>query len=64
MLAMKLLVELGKRRSLTTEEKIQLTHVSVIHTPVIQQPSDCRADWYDDDGRVPLDFISPTDRVA
>ena len=64
MLAMQLLVELGRRRPLTTEEKIQLTQVSVIDTPVIQDPSDCRVDWYDDDGRVPIDFISPTDQVA
>lgn len=51
MSAMKMLVELGSRRPLTKEEKIQLTQVSVIHTPVIQEPSDSRADWYDDDGR-------------
>lgn len=49
--AMEILVELGRRRPLTKEEKIQLTQVSVIHTPVIQEPSDRRADWYDDNGR-------------
>lgn len=49
MWAMKLLVELGRRRPLTTDEKIQLTQVSVIHRPINQQPSDRRADWYDED---------------
>ncbi len=51
MLTMKLLLELGKRRPLTTEEKILLTDASVIYTPVVQDPSDSRADWYGDDGR-------------
>lgn len=50
MWAMKLLTELGRRRPLTTEEKIQLTQVSIIHGPIIQQPSDRRADWYDEEG--------------
>ena len=50
MWAMRLLTEIGKKRDLTTEEKIQLTQVSVIHGPIARQPSDRRADWYDEEG--------------
>ena len=51
MIALRLLGELGKRRPLTTTERILMLRASVIDTPVIHDPSDCRVDWYDDDGR-------------
>lgn len=46
---MKFLGELGKRRPLTKEEKILMNNASVIYTPVVQDPSDSREDWYDYD---------------
>ncbi len=50
MMSMKVLGELGKRRPLSRTERIQMLHASVIHTPVIKDPSDSREDWYDNDG--------------
>ncbi len=50
-LLLELFIHLGKERPLTTAEKILLTDLSVIHTPVLKDPSDSRADWYDEDGR-------------
>lgn len=50
LVTMKYLGELSRRRPLTTTERIQMLHASVIHTPVIQDPSDSREDWYDYDG--------------
>lgn len=46
---LKHLGELSRRRPLTKEEKILMIHASVIYTPVVQDPSDSREDWYDYD---------------
>lgn len=47
---LKHLGELSRRRPLTKEEKILMIHASVIYTPVVQDPSDSREDWYDYNG--------------
>ena len=47
MMSMRILGELGKRRPLSKVEKRLLLRASVIRTPVIQDPSDSREDWYD-----------------
>lgn len=49
LVTLKYLGELSRRRPLTKEEKILMTHASVIYTPVVQDPSDNREDWYDYD---------------
>jgi hypothetical protein len=36
---------------LTVADKLALLESAQIHTPVNEEPSPRRADWYDDDGR-------------
>ncbi len=49
MVTMRVFGELSRRRPLTTTERIRMLHASVIHTPVVQDPSDSREDWYEFD---------------
>ncbi|MCY4525933.1 MAG: hypothetical protein OXB89_04935 [Anaerolineaceae bacterium] len=49
MVSMRIFGELSRRRPLTTTERIRMLHASVIHTPVVQDPSDSREDWYEYD---------------
>lgn len=39
-----------KARQLSAEEKKRLFHEAIIHTPVNEEPSIRREDWYGDDG--------------
>lgn len=50
-LIQQLLLDRAQRRPLTIEEKIKLFDSAKIKTPVNEEPSVRRVDWYDDDGR-------------
>ncbi|KAB2902365.1 MAG: hypothetical protein F9K27_17070 [Anaerolineae bacterium] len=46
-----LMIRQAQQRPLTVEEKIKLLDAVKIHTPIHEEPSVRREDWYGDDGR-------------
>jgi hypothetical protein len=46
-----LMIRQAQQGPLTVEEKIKLLDAVKIHTPINEEPSVRREDWYGDDGR-------------